>query len=79
MGAEGFSRDAGFNHVGAVELACTWCDANVPLPQGEYSSVCINCGTVLFRECVHADGASGQPGSPPLRRIRQGAAPARSA
>lgn len=35
--------------TGEVELQCSWCGASVPLPAGDYSSVCIDCGTVMFR------------------------------
>lgn len=33
----------------AIELPCTWCGSEVPLPPGEFSGVCISCGTVMFR------------------------------
>lgn len=33
----------------AVELSCSWCGTDVPLPAGDFSGVCIDCGTVMFR------------------------------
>lgn len=33
----------------ATEMACSWCDEVVPMPDGDYSGVCISCGTVMFR------------------------------
>lgn len=42
----------------AVELSCSWCGSAVPLPPGEFSGVCIDCGTVMFRDPILADSAS---------------------
>jgi hypothetical protein len=42
----------------AQELSCSWCGYGVPLPAGEFSGVCIDCGTVMFREPLITDGAS---------------------
>ena len=42
----------------AVELSCSWCGFAVPLPPGEFSGVCIECGTVMFRDASIADSAS---------------------
>ncbi len=33
-----------------VEVACSWCGSGVPLPAGDFSGVCIDCGTVMFRD-----------------------------
>ncbi len=33
----------------AVDISCPWCGAGVPLPDGDFSGVCIECGTVVFR------------------------------
>ncbi|MHB1389726.1 MAG: hypothetical protein ACYCXF_00600 [Thermoleophilia bacterium] len=35
-----------------VEVGCSWCDCEVPLPAGDFSGVCIECGTVVFRPVV---------------------------
>lgn len=32
-----------------VEIPCSWCGADVLLPAGDFSGVCIECGTVMFR------------------------------
>lgn len=32
-----------------VEVGCSWCECTVPLPAGDFSGVCIECGTVVFR------------------------------
>ena len=45
-------------HLRSVELPCSWCGADVPLPAGDFSGVCIECGTVMFRH--------------PRRRIKSG-------
>lgn len=42
----------------ALELACSWCGTGVPLPEGEFSGVCIDCGTVMFRKPLADDGYS---------------------
>jgi len=34
----------------AMDVECTWCGAVVPLPTGDSSGVCIDCGTVIFRD-----------------------------
>lgn len=49
----------------AAELSCSWCDELVPVPAGDYSGVCIRCGTVMFRD------ARG-----PLANLAEAAAPA---
>ena len=36
-------------HLGSQELPCSWCGSSVPLPAGDFSGVCIDCGTVVFR------------------------------
>lgn len=33
----------------SLELPCSWCGAEVPLAPGDFSGVCISCGTVMFR------------------------------
>ena len=37
------------HHLGFLEVACSWCGSSVPLPAGDFSGVCIDCGTVMFR------------------------------
>ena len=42
----------GFKLHRGLELAsvpCSWCGEDVPLPAGDFSGVCIECGTVMFR------------------------------
>lgn len=39
---------------GQVDVDCSWCGSGVPLPPGEFSGVCIDCGTVMFRP-LHID------------------------
>ena len=41
----------------STELPCSWCGSIVPLPEGEFSGVCIECGTVMFRGGMDADAA----------------------
>ncbi|MHB9053321.1 MAG: hypothetical protein ACYC5F_04945 [Thermoleophilia bacterium] len=43
---------------GPTELSCSWCGSGVPLPAGEFSGVCIDCGTVMFRNPLDAGSAS---------------------
>ena len=43
---------------GATELSCSWCGSAVPLPAGEFSGVCIDCGTVMFRDPLGGAAAS---------------------
>ena len=38
-----------------AELACNWCSAPVPLMADELCGVCINCGTVMFRDPLRPD------------------------
>jgi len=47
----------------ALELSCSWCASPVPLPAGEFSGVCIDCGTVMFRGDHSWDGASDRRNS----------------
>lgn len=35
--------------LSSIEVNCSWCCSRVPLPAGDYSGVCIECGTVVFR------------------------------
>lgn len=44
--------------IGSMELPCSWCGTSVPLPAGEFSGVCIDCGTVMFRNPLGAGRAS---------------------
>lgn len=32
-----------------IHVDCSWCGSGVPLESGEFSGVCIDCGTVMFR------------------------------
>ena len=34
---------------GEARIDCDWCGTVVPLPEGDLSGVCIECGTVVFR------------------------------
>lgn len=56
MRAESLSGEVRFNHLGVVDLPCSWCGSAVRLFDGDYSGVCIDCGTVMFRKSVYHDG-----------------------
>lgn len=47
-------RSAGMLHSGRtlehIQVDCSWCDADVPLPAGDAVGVCIVCGAVVFRD-----------------------------
>ncbi len=58
MPADVMSRTFRFRRSEALELACSWCGSGVPLPEGEFSGVCIDCGTVMFRKPLNDDGFS---------------------
>lgn len=58
MLAEIASKGATQRYPLSVKVACSWCGSGVPLPSGDYSGVCIDCGTVMFRD----------PGIPNLMR-----------
>jgi hypothetical protein len=32
-----------------VAIDCSWCESEVPLPEGDLVGVCIKCGAVVFR------------------------------
>lgn len=57
MRVESILGEAGFDRLGAVDLACSWCGSAVRLFEGDYSGVCIDCGTVMFRKSVFCDGS----------------------
>ncbi len=43
-----------------AKVPCSWCGEEVPLPAGDFSGVCIECGTVMFRGSRRASSlASG--------------------
>lgn len=63
MPANIMSGKFGKRKLEAMELSCSWCASAVPLPAGEYSGVCIDCGTVMFREDHSFDGASDRRNS----------------
>ncbi len=48
----------------AVERDCSWCGTRVPLPAGELCGVCIDCGTVVFRDTSAAGEAGGGNAQP---------------
>lgn len=50
MLAEIASKGATQRYPLSVKLACSWCGSDVPLPSGDFSGVCIDCGTVMFRD-----------------------------
>lgn len=54
---QGFSLH---ENLRAVEISCPWCEADVPLPEGDFSGVCIKCGTVVFRGSHRTMGAEGK-------------------
>ncbi len=58
MPADVMSRTFSLRGSVALELACSWCGSGVPLPEGEFSGVCIDCGTVMFRGPLNDDGFS---------------------
>lgn len=57
MRVESISGRTGFDRLGTVDLPCSWCGSAVRLFEGDYSGVCIDCGTVMFRRSVYCDGA----------------------
>ncbi|MHB8792879.1 MAG: hypothetical protein ACYC6O_06025 [Thermoleophilia bacterium] len=58
MPANIMSGKFGRRKLEAMELSCSWCASAVPLPAGEHSGVCIDCGTVMFRGDPVFEGAS---------------------
>lgn len=60
MPADNVFNGLKITHIGAVDMACSWCEATVPLPEGDYSGVCIGCGTVMFRRSAFMDRAEGR-------------------
>lgn len=58
MPADVMSRTLRFRRSEALELTCSWCGSGVPLPEDEFSGVCIDCGTVMFRKPLNDDGFS---------------------
>ena len=50
MAAEtGFKGFQLHRNLQTVKISCSWCGTGVPLPAGDFSGVCIECGTVMFR------------------------------
>ena len=58
MAVDSISEKFRSRRPGALELSCSWCGSAVPLPAGEFSGVCIDCGTVMFRGSLDIAGAS---------------------
>ncbi|MFA6001488.1 MAG: hypothetical protein WC828_05170 [Thermoleophilia bacterium] len=50
MLAEIASKGAAQRYPLSVKVACSWCGSFVPLPSGDFCGVCIDCGTVMFRD-----------------------------
>jgi len=50
MPADFASRLARRSFPPSEEVACSWCGCGVPLLAGDFSGVCIDCGTVMFRD-----------------------------
>ena len=55
MRVESISGETGFNRLGTIDLPCSWCGAAVRLFDGDYSGVCLDCGTVMFRKSIYND------------------------
>ncbi len=64
MPAESIPRWLGSHKLEAADLSCDWCEAIVPVPEGDLCAVCIDCGMVIFRERISRqrilDGSSGR-------------------
>ncbi len=58
MQVNSMSKMIRFRRPKATELACSWCGTAVPLPSGDFSGVCIDCGTVMFRGPLNFEGSS---------------------
>lgn len=63
MPAESIPRWLGSHKLEAADMSCDWCEATVPVSEGDLCAVCIDCGMVIFRERISRRGAlGGAPG-----------------
>lgn len=48
-----------------MEMVCEWCGTQVPLQEGEFCGVCIDCGMVMFREGMNSGHSIPDPDERP--------------
>lgn len=59
--------------LGPVDLTCSWCSSDIPIPEGDLCGVCIECGMVMFREPIKRS-VSDDLDSYPLEPTRESVA-----